>query len=216
MQTLARPVDVSAVEAAERKAKELMASASADDVPSRSVQKLKSAMYTLQKTSACPVTRQPYVSLRDELIVSLLSAQQFQSAFVQAVIRYLRVDPVIYPQFAHPIRQLHVWALAKLSIHISQGIDTNVEDPVSLEKFQLNFGLIIWSLLSRLVDKEHEACTVPRFKEMVRAAYNEVHGEFMANGLDPSMMTEEVKREWEKLEGLADEALQNASFGEES
>ncbi|KAL2004381.1 hypothetical protein VTN02DRAFT_2027 [Thermoascus thermophilus] len=215
-QALARPIDVSAAEAAEGKAKELMASATTDDVPSRSVAKLKSAIHMLHKTSACPITRQPYVSLRDELIVSLLSAQQFQSAFAQAVIRYLRVDPVIYPQFAHPIRQLHVWALAKLAIHISQGVENHTEDPVSLQKLELNFGLIIWSLLARLVKGEREACTVPRFQEMVRAAYNEVHGEFIANGLDPAMMTEDIKKEWEKLEGLADEALQDASFGEQA
>lgn len=193
--------DSSILEAAGTKAQAFMESASSLDwEPTEAVRKLESAMQVLDQTSAWPITRQPYISLRDEFIASLLSSGRFKAAFAQAAVRYTRVDPTVYPYDSHPIRLVHAWALAKLAIHLSQGVDTNQDDHFALERFELNFSLIIWSLFNGLVNKESESCTVPSFKRMVRMAFYEVHKEFVANGLDPSNMGDEIKREWEKVE----------------
>jgi hypothetical protein len=204
--------DAPAITAAETTARELMRSASTDDDALNAVKKLESAMKILSQTSIWPITRQPYVSLRDELIVSILSAQQFESAFVQATVRFLRVDPVVYPSEAHPIRLLHVWTLAKLGIHISQGLEPDREsgegDSNLIQKFEVNLGLIIWSLLAWLIDKEDEACTASTFQNMVRTAYKEVYDEFRRNGLEPTKMTKEADHEWVKMKRIADQVLQ--------
>lgn len=192
----------------ETKARAFIESASAPNCgPTNAVRKLESAMQVLDQTSEWPITRQPYVSLRDELIASLVSSGHFRTAFVQAAIRYLNVDPKVYPYSSHPIRQVHAWALAKLAIHLSQGMNTDSDDDVALERFELNFSLIIWSLLNELVNKESTSCTVPSFKRMVRLAFYEVHKEFVANGLDPSNMGDAIKREWEKMEGAVSAML---------
>lgn len=201
-------VDIEAITSAEIRARELVRSATTDNNPFNAVNKLKSAINILSKTSVWPITRQPYVSARDELIVSLLSAQQFESAFAHATVRFLRVDPVVYPQEAHPLRLLHVWALAKLGIHISQGVEPDREGDSLVQKYQINLGLIIWSLLAWLIDKEGEACTSSTFQSMVRATYKEVYDEFRANNLDPTKMTAEANGEWAKMEKIADHVLQ--------
>src|SRR5699024_7187565 len=61
----------STLRTAERKAHSLLKSASdPNSEPTESVRQLESAMQVLHQTSAWPVTRQPYISLRDELIAS--------------------------------------------------------------------------------------------------------------------------------------------------
>lgn len=201
--------DITALAVAETKAQAFMESISAPNCESTgAVRKLESAMQVLDQTSAWPITRQPYISLRDELIASLLTNGQFKKAFVQAAVRYIRVDPIVYPYDSHPIRHVHAWALVRLAIHLSQGIETNPGDGFTLERFELKFSLIIWSLLNKLINKESESCTVPSFKRMVQLAFYEVHKEFVSNGLDPSNMADEIEREWKKMEGVVSATLE--------
>ena len=200
--------DYPLLKATGQKASSLMDAASVSDDPIDAVHKLKSAMQTLHRTSVWPITRQPSASLRDDLIATLLSAGRFKTAFMQAAIRYTRIDPVIYPHESHPIRHVHAWALAKLAIHISQGMETELDVEISLELFELNFSLIIWSVLNGLVSKERESCTVPSFKRMARLAFYDVHKEFIAKGLEPSSLEDEINREWKKLDGLVSVVLE--------
>lgn len=199
----------STLKTAERKAHSLLDSAlGPNSEPTESVRKLESAMQVLRETSAWPVTRQPYISLRDEIIATLLSAGRFKTAFAHAAIRYIRIDSVVYPYDSHPVRHIHAWALAKLAIHLSQGIELNPDDTVPLERFGLNFGLIIWSVLNKLVKGESESCTVPSFKRMVKVAFFEVHQEFVTNGLEPTNMKDDIDREWEKVRAVASATLE--------
>ncbi|KAF7591787.1 hypothetical protein BBP40_001113 [Aspergillus hancockii] len=176
--------------------------------PGATIQRLESTIASLRHNHSWPITKQPLVSLRDELIASLLSAGKFNSAFVHATARYLRVDPVVYKREAHPIRQLHAWTLARLAIHLSGGMDAGDDDGVLLEKSELNFSLVIWAVLGRLVEKEGESCTVPGFKRMVRDAFGKVHREFVSGGLDPRNMGGEIRRELEKLGRVIDVVLE--------
>ncbi|RJE20264.1 hypothetical protein PHISCL_07397 [Aspergillus sclerotialis] len=202
---LSPPQDLSKLDVVERQASETIDSASTR-TPSEAIATLESAIHTLHQTTIWPTTRQPYISLRNELIASLLSAGRFNGAFIQAAIRYIYVDPVIFPQEIHPIRQLHAWALVKLAIHLSQGVEINTQD-VSLERYELNFGLIIWSVLSGLVKNETQSCGVPTFRKMVRESFNDVYGQFRANGMDPESLGGLVKEEWEKLGGICRRTL---------
>jgi hypothetical protein len=202
---LTTPRDLSTVEKVERQARELAESASTCE-PAEAIQKLESGMTLLRQTTIWPLTRQPYVSLRDDLITNLLATGRFNAAFVQASIRYMRIDPVVFPQESHPIRQIHAWALAKLAIHLSQGVELNSGD-VDIQRYQLDFGLVIWSILNGLVSGESRSCAVPGFKKLARSAFSEVHGQFIAHGLDPGGMGDAIKREWAKVGKVVQEGL---------
>ena len=197
---------IGVLEGAEKKALSLMKTATnGGSDPSESVQKLKTAIRLLHETSSWPITRQPYPTLRDELIVSLLEAQQFQTAFVQATIRFLRVDPILWPEKHHPTRHMHGWVLAKLAIHLSQGVATT-HDSADLQVYQLNYGLLVSMLLGELVNKGG-SCSAPSFQKMLEDKYDEVLQEFAANGINPSAMGEDIKIHWRKLEKIAEDGL---------
>lgn len=200
-------MDIPRMEAAETQAHEALQSASTSDDPTSAIKILESAIRTLRDTSIWPITRQPYISIRDELITSLLSVNRFNAAFIQAAIRYTRIDPVVFPHEGHPIRQLHAWALAKLAIHLSQGVELNSED-ISLERSELKYELLIWSILNGMVKQEDRSCSVPSFKMMVRAAFSEVHGQFVANGIDPATLGDSIELEWAKIERICRETLE--------
>ncbi|PYI05835.1 SET and MYND domain protein [Aspergillus sclerotiicarbonarius CBS 121057] len=191
---------------AQQKAYDIL-SFTSDLPPTEATQSLLSAI-TLLQTSGEQITTQPSISLRDELIATLLTSGKFKSAFAHAAARHLRIDPVVYPSETHPIRQVHAWTLAKLAIHLSQGIEqhetTTPEEEIALEQFEVNFSLIVWSVLGMLVGAEEKGGTGPGFKRLVRRAFGEVNGEFLAGGLDPRRLGEGVKAEWGKVDRLVD------------
>lgn len=199
--------DKTPLQRAERQALELMQSATASDTKAdEAIAYLESALHHLHQASDWPLTRQPYASLRDQLIVSLLSANNFNKAFIQAAIRYLRVDPILYSP-AHPIRHVHAWVLAKLAIYLSQSFEPNSNDPIKIQDFEINFHYILWYILADLASRQLESCTVPSFKRLVGSNFAQVHNEFMAHGIDPSTQKAVVSNEWGKLERLVQYAL---------
>jgi SET and MYND domain-containing protein len=202
------PKDIAILETAEKQALELMQEASrSDGKPEEEIKKLESAMRILKQTSNWPLSRQPYASIRDQLIISLLSVNNFSKAFLHAAIRYLRIDPVLFSP-AHPIRQLHAWILAKLAIYLSQeGFESNSEEALLIQESELNFHYVLWYILADLASRQLESCTVPSFKRLVAANFAQVHNEFKANGMDPSTSKAIVSAEWKKLERLVQVAL---------
>jgi hypothetical protein len=209
---LAAAPDKSVVESTESRVNELVFSAAAEKDPHIRARGLESAIKVLNEASIWPITRQPYVSIRDELIVALLSAQRYDSAFAHATIRFLIVDPAVYPSNAHPVRQLHVWTLAKLAVHISQGYEPESHGDSLIQKSGINLAFIIWSLLARLITQEESACTSSTFKNTVRASVREVQEEFRINGVAPEKMGKEIEEEWAKLEKLARQALKQEGY----
>ncbi|KAI3004319.1 hypothetical protein CBS147346_5005 [Aspergillus niger] len=171
------------------------------------IQTLLQALTTLQ-TFSLPKTTQPSISLHDELITALLAKQKYKSAFAHAAARYRAVDPIVYPLQGHPIRLLHAWVLARLAIHLSQGVEvqhTGGNEEIVLEKYELNFNLIIWSVLAKLVGMESMGGMGPGFWRLVKREFRAVRGEFVAAGLDPRGSRElerEIGREWGKVDGV--------------
>ncbi|CAG8890936.1 unnamed protein product [Penicillium egyptiacum] len=216
---LSTPKDMTPLETAEREALELMQKATATSTePADAIEKLEAAMHKLHETALWPLTRQPYASLRDKLIISLLTAGNFTRAFIHAAIRYLRIDPVVYDK-AHPIRHIHAWSLVRLTVFISQeGFQPDPKDPVQIHDFKLNFHYLIWYILAELTSTQAESCTVPSFRKLVGNQFVQVHNEFKANGLDPSKTKAVLSAEWNKLERLrqfdtANNATKMDAFG---
>ncbi|KAL4956153.1 hypothetical protein BDW69DRAFT_192654 [Aspergillus filifer] len=150
-------------------------------------------------SSQLPKTQQPFVSILDEVIAAEIS-DSYRNAFLNSALRFSRIDPIVYPHPSHPLRAMHAWTLAKITVHISQ-VDPGIIIPEFKGSGQtsLDYGLLAWTLLAELHAKEDQYATVPGFRGMVKRAFAEVHGEFMRNGLDPRKMGEEIKREWGKL-----------------
>ncbi|RAH86414.1 SET and MYND domain protein [Aspergillus japonicus CBS 114.51] len=164
----------------------------------------------LQNLPPSCITIQPYVSLRDELIVALLTRQRYKAAFAHAAVRYLRVDPAVYPQEIHPIRQVHAWALARLAVLLSQGVEMahgGEDEVVALERFEVNFSLVLWEVLRRLVGLEGTSAAVPAFQGLVSGLFAQVQAEFAAAGLDPRRMEGQIREEWGKVGRLVEWTL---------
>ena len=61
-----------------------------------------------------PPHGQPYASLRDRYILTLMGEKNFKRAFHHAIVRYFFIDPVHYPTTFHPIRVVRLMALHRL------------------------------------------------------------------------------------------------------
>lgn len=182
---------------------------------SSSISALKKGLALLGSAPTWPLTRQPYPQLRDQLILTYLSTNNFSSAFIHAAIRYLRVDPLLYDP-AHPIRHLHAWILAKLAIYLSQSFETSPEDPVPLTDFGLNFHFILWYVLADLTSRQLESCTVPAFRKLVGANFKQVNDEFRAQGIDLGSNVQAkalLGGSWAKLEKVVEAALEKEAMG---
>lgn len=81
-------------------------------------------------------------------------------------------------------------------------------EEVALEKYEVNFNLVIWSVLATLVREEEKGGTGPGFWRLVKREFRAVRGEFVAAGLDPRGSRElerEIGREWGKVDKVVRE-----------
>ncbi|KAE8380684.1 hypothetical protein BDV26DRAFT_256807 [Aspergillus bertholletiae] len=204
--------DLSALEAAEIEAYELLdeCSSAVEVDPKKTAKRLQSSIHFLRQVGAWPVTEQPLVSLRDELIVSLLADQDITAGFVQAAVRYLRVDPVAYGDERHPVRQLHAYELARIAVSLCYDADGGLSLVKSVGDIDIEPILLAWSVLSRLVELEDKACTVPSFKLMVSWLHDATQN-LNGDKKVPKDRGDDIRKEWEKMELLVDTALKRRS-----
>lgn len=90
--------------------------------PSQKLPTLRKA-YALYKPqhSDASAWMQPQATIRAELMQALLGAQQWEKAFVLALVGLRLVDPAVYTQVWHPVRVVHGWVVAKLALFIAGG-----------------------------------------------------------------------------------------------
>jgi hypothetical protein len=197
-----------AVSSAQSRAVDLKRQASAKE-PSAAILNLREALEVLQRTRVWPITRQPMASIRDELILTMLSQEYWHSAFAQSILRFMKLDPILYPYDGHPLRHLHALSLAKLAIYLYEEKPPVKEDErVSIYSLDLDLGLVIWALLTWIIDKQQLACTATLFRETVTRIWLAVKDEFQVKGLDSSNLTAEAAKEWSKMEKTANSVLQ--------
>jgi SET and MYND domain-containing protein len=197
--------DPSIVAMAEQKAADVPAPGKGHAMPPTGVAiNLAAAMETLRETGIWPITRQPFVQLRDDLIISLLDGSQFWSAFVQLAIRYLRIDPVVFPDTWHPLRNVHAWTFVKLAIYLFEVPDASNPDTEALRRSGVNLGWIIYSVLRKL--NESSDYDLPTASRNYKETYDQVRKEFKDNGLDPDNMEAEIRAEWANLEKIVDDS----------
>ncbi|EEH10126.1 MYND finger family protein [Histoplasma capsulatum G186AR] len=167
----------------EREARELLAKSKTQGETVRtSVQRIEEAFGLLHATKCWPITRQPLPQLLDEFIVNLLEANCYKSAFLAAVIRYLHIDPVLYPSQLHPIRKRNTWALAKLLRCINQSQDHDASPPTPhLDQLQPDFAWIWYALLHELVETYDDT---QGLQLLLNAEYQSICDDMMHHGID--------------------------------
>ncbi|EER28629.1 hypothetical protein D8B26_001100 [Coccidioides posadasii str. Silveira] len=194
-------LDSKLVDDAQKEAVGLLEAAKSRISPAASIRSLKRAMSILRKTLVWPLTRQPYVRLRNELIASLMDAQQLQCVFVQCAIRHLRIDPVVYPAKWHPVATMHKWMFVSLMRYLTQAGNLGFAEGIDLSKYQLNLFLLIYSIL---LDLEVTASNeLPTVEDIYRGSLSLfVDAEWTLEAMQP-----DIDKEWEKVEKLVDDAL---------
>ncbi|KAI1962977.1 hypothetical protein LOZ58_002601 [Ophidiomyces ophidiicola] len=167
-----------------------------------SISKLRSGMSILRKTSLWPLTRQPYVKLRSELVVSLLEAKNFESAFIQLAIIYLRIDPILYPQSWHPLLTCHKWRFVKLLMHLAGTGELGNAEGIDLAKYKFDLHILIYSIL---LNMNATLCNeLPTVQQMAYGALLDfAHPQLTTTAIIPM-----IDLEWKKMNAMVEEALQ--------
>lgn len=201
----------------------LMKNAETAPHPFQSIKILAHAMQRLSQ-AGMPITGQPYASIRADYIQFSTSLTQWRRAFLHSAICCLRIDPVTTPNEAHPMREVHLYYLARLAVLLSQErpMDRNLtdtDDPLkptdtdALEEYNLDYGLILWSILHGLVSQQARSCNVPSFKEMIKAKYLEVDTEYQSKGANPGSMQSMVDAQWAKVESAISKEFERENQG---
>ncbi|KAF2831673.1 SET domain-containing protein [Ophiobolus disseminans] len=113
--------------------------------PQERIEKIEGAMQLCHQSGLWPVYRQPYASLRDDLIVNLLGVGKYQLAWAQCAKRYKYILPKLYPVPFHPIRVVQTWQMAVLAVYLAG-------DPDGAGVPCINMGLIAMMLVKQVLD----------------------------------------------------------------
>ena len=145
----------------------------------KAVKLIESAVEFCTQSGLWPVYRQPLPALRDDLIVHMLTAGNYEDAWLQSAKRYRQVTPKLYPQMHHPVRVIQTLQMAMLAqflasegVNIRPGVDmaliaamlintTNVasklshgEDNAFSQSVQLKFAEVEEELKERFGSKD--------------------------------------------------------------
>lgn len=177
-----------------------------DRHPYEAIQIIEDGMRLCYQSKLWPLTRQPYPALRHELMVNMIATGLSWRACIAwqtGVKIYFLIDPVLYPQEHHPVRVVHMWMLATLTMYL-----TNLEDDPTVAdhmKSGLNFTIVMWELMRQVRDqvgKSHGDGS--KFAQEVRRRLDDVHKKM---GCDPTGLEEtkrDVRVQWRYLRQIAD------------
>ena len=87
--------------------------------PAEAIKKIEDGMRLCHQTGLWPVIRQPYAAFRDDLIVNMLTVDNYQVAITQCAKRYRYILPKLYTQLSHPIRVVQTWQTAMLALYLA-------------------------------------------------------------------------------------------------
>ncbi|KDB20383.1 hypothetical protein H109_07659 [Trichophyton interdigitale MR816] len=196
--------EIETLKKAEKQARELLTAARGSKAES-AVKQLKSAMKALHDTKMWPITRQPYPEIRSELIVSLLEIEDFWSAFRHGLVRYLSVDPVLYPHEWHPIRTNHEFVFSQLVIAITGEHSSKIPKE---SKYEFDPVSAVYPILTKL-DKNQKYET-PGFARSIKAEYDALMAPVREIGYDASTASaaQAMSPAWKVLDNIAEETLE--------
>jgi len=174
--------------------------------PYEAIRILENGMRICHDTKLWPLTRQPYPALRHEWMVNMIATGKpghACRAWQTGVKIYFLIDPVLYPQEHHPVRVVHMWMLATLTMYLS----TIDEEPAVAEHMRrgVNFTIVMWELMRQvreLVGRSHGDGS--KFAREVRRRLDEVHEGMRCDPSGLEMVKRDVRVQWRCLRQMAD------------
>lgn len=160
----------------ENQAFELLASTRKDTSITGPIRKLQYGIHILRKTCSWPLHRQPLASLRQQLVVSLITAGQYHLAFVHAWIQYRYIDHNLMSEKHHPIRLIHQWLVVALIKRINTAQYSSSDFPVqkyNVLRRPFSLRRILSYVLYNLSQKVQDDCSCcGSFALMVEQTYD--------------------------------------------
>jgi hypothetical protein len=86
--------------------------------PEQGIAIIEEGMRLCHDSKLWPPYRQPYAALRDELILALLSRDDFKEAYAHCAKRWLYIMPSLYPQQFHPVRVVQTYQMAMIALNL--------------------------------------------------------------------------------------------------
>ncbi|CAN9460434.1 unnamed protein product [Alternaria alternata] len=157
----------------------------------------------------CPVYRQPYAAVRDDLIVHLLSVGKYQEAWTQCAKRYKHILPKLHPVPFHPVRVVQIWQMAMLAAYLA-----STEEGVSAPG--VNMGLIAMMLVKQVLDVAHLSHgPTNAFTKSVKAKAEEMIEELKRSIGNPNsdVMNRELEVQRDRLMDMGDWAKDGQFLG---
>ncbi|GAB7348017.1 hypothetical protein MBLNU459_g5509t1 [Dothideomycetes sp. NU459] len=154
--------------------------------PSLAVKRLQSVLDTCAASGMWPITRQPYAVARNELFANLCAIGNASTALLHATKTYFLIDPILFPQRAHPVRVVHTWALVKALMWVYQDCSdaaTHAKYNHFMDVQQFDFVVPIWRLLKEvqsLVLRSHGQMS--RLTHTIHQTAEDVKAEIVRNG----------------------------------
>lgn len=165
---------------------------------------IENGMRLCYETSMFPLHRQPYAQLRLDLFVNMITVGNFPIAWAQGVKTYFLIDPVLFPQTHHPVRVVHNWTLAILTLYIASEYNgLQLQQSVGSG---LDLGIIIYGLLAEVQDnvrRSHGQSS--SFARLVQRKIKEVNAD-MSRGYPDALrgMKGRVEEHWKLFRQAAD------------
>ncbi|KAI9722594.1 MAG: hypothetical protein M1812_001525 [Candelaria pacifica] len=160
----------------------------------------------LDHQAVWPRDRQPWPSVRQQLTINLLSRGVWVSALAHMLKTYFYVDPILFPQPFHPVRVVHNWTLVRIVLLVSS---LSASDPGvigQLDKFELDYGTIIWALLIEVegnVDVSHGSESTLALT--VRQKVEEVKVDMTRGGTRTlAILKDRLDKEWVKMRAVSE------------
>jgi hypothetical protein len=164
--------------------------------PSATMTTIESAMQLCNQSGFWPIHRQPYPALRDDLIVNLLAAAQYETAWAHCAKRH-RYTAKLYPQPHHPIRVVQTWQMAMLAQYLAS-MGTQIKPGVDMAVV----AAALVKVVSVAVEKSHGLDST--FAVSVRGKLEEVEGEMLARVGSKGDVEEAVRVQERKLMEMGD------------
>jgi SET and MYND domain-containing protein len=129
------------------------------DHPIPKIEWLRMLLQQCQSSGQYAATRQPYANARNEFILECIAQKDLEGAWLHSLKAYVDIDPVLYPQPHNPLRVVHSFRLAKLTMALAPDNEASGKE---LRAFCRDVGLdmpiLAWKCMkeaAKNVDKSH-------------------------------------------------------------
>jgi hypothetical protein len=211
------------LEELESEAEELMEEARraaySQDQPMLRIETLKKAIKIFSSITEYPLYRLPYATIRGELANAFMERQQYVSAFVQSLIIYFDVEPIIYAQKIDAMRVVHIWALMRLTTKLAVMASSEEGECRELgERYDLDWRVVVVGFYMEVKENvKGSHGTESRFTDRVNKQVIKLQKEQIRSRLDTNPTwngepptAEELQREWSTLRTIAKDGLEGA------